>query len=74
MISAFSVEYTYDPAVIAKNRKQVGVNSALAVDLSGHRHISGTGGQLAHPDFREGLERQAREFNIIPKGVRLITH
>ncbi len=154
MIAAFSVDYTNNPSVIAQNRKQVSVNSALSVDLqgqvssesSGHRHISGTGGQLdfirgaylspggkaiiclsstyrdkkgnvlsrivihhppgtivtvprtdvsyvatefgivnlkgktvweralaliqlAHPDFREELERQAREYNILPKGV-----
>jgi acyl-CoA hydrolase len=25
---------------------------------------------IAHPDFREGLERQARELGIIPNGVR----
>ncbi|MBW1827919.1 MAG: hypothetical protein JRI74_00655, partial [Deltaproteobacteria bacterium] len=157
VISAFSTDYTNSPSVIAQNRKQVSVNSALAVDLrgqvssesSGHRHISGTGGQLdfvrgaylspggksiiclpstykdkdgdiisrivinhppgtvitvprtdvsyiatefgvanlkgktvwerafalirlAHPDFRERLEAQAREFNIIPKGVQII--
>ncbi len=154
VISAFSVNYTNSPSIIAQNQKQVSVNSALAVDLlgqvssesSGHRHISGTGGQLdfvrgaflspggksiiclpstyknktgtvtsrivinhppgtvvtvprtdvsyiatefgvvnlkgktvweralaliqlAHPDFREDLEKQAREYNIIPKGV-----
>ena len=23
---------------------------------------------LAHPEFREGLEREAREKNVIPKG------
>jgi len=25
--------------------------------------------QLGHPDFRDDLEKQAREFNIVPKGV-----
>ncbi|MBW2143974.1 MAG: hypothetical protein JRG75_06225 [Deltaproteobacteria bacterium] len=35
LIAAFSVDYTNNPAVIAKNRKQVSVNSALAVDLRG---------------------------------------
>jgi acyl-CoA hydrolase len=25
---------------------------------------------LAHPDFREELERQAREHRLIPRGVR----
>jgi len=154
MIAAFSVDYTNNPAVIAQNRKQVSVNSALSVDLLGqvssesigHRHISGTGGQLdftrgaflssggksiiclpstyedkdrnitsrividhppgtvvtvprtdvsfiatefgivnlkgmtvweralaliriSHPDFREVLTKQARESNIIPKGM-----
>jgi acyl-CoA hydrolase len=29
--------------------------------------------RLAHPDFREGLQAQAREFNIIPKGVQFIS-
>ena len=59
MIAAFSVDYTNNPFVIAQNHRQVSVNSALAVDLygqvssesSGHRHISGTGGQL---DFTRG--------------------
>jgi len=59
MISALSVDYTNSPSVIAQNQRQVSVNSALAVDLlgqvssesSGHRHISGTGGQL---DFVRG--------------------
>ncbi len=154
MIAAFSVDYTNNPAIIARNAKQVSVNSALAVDLrgqvssesNGNRHISGTGGQLdftrgalmspggksiiclpstyqdkkgnvisrivanhplgtvvtvprtdvsniatefgvvnlkgktvweraialieiSHPDFREDLMKQARQFNIIPKGV-----
>ncbi|MGL4289043.1 MAG: acetyl-CoA hydrolase/transferase C-terminal domain-containing protein, partial [Phreatobacter sp.] len=26
---------------------------------------------IAHPDFREGLERQAREHGLVPKGLRL---
>jgi acyl-CoA hydrolase len=26
-------------------------------------------GQLAHPDFREDLERQAYEERLIPRGV-----
>ncbi len=154
LIAAFSVDYTNNPSIIAQNRNQISVNSALAVDLrgqvssesSGHRHISGTGGQLdftrgaylspggksiiclpstykdkkgnitstivinhppgtivtvprtdvsyiatefgavnlkgmtvwekalalvqlAHPDFRDDLEQQAREFNILPKGM-----
>jgi len=26
---------------------------------------------IAHPDFREDLERQAREHNLIPTGFNL---
>jgi acyl-CoA hydrolase len=26
---------------------------------------------IAHPDFREGLERQAREHRLIPKGFNI---
>lgn len=45
---------TNDPYVIAKNHKMVSVNTAIQVDLMGqvcsqslgHRHFSGTGGQL----------------------------
>ena len=59
MIAAFPVDYTNNPFIITKNKKMVSVNSALAVDLRGqvssesvgHRHISGTGGQL---DFTRG--------------------
>ena len=52
--AGFPVDYTNDPYVIARNCKQIAINSALKVDLRGqvcsecvgHRQISGTGGQL----------------------------
>ncbi len=52
--AGFPVNYTNDPYVIAKNDKQIAINSTLRVDLRGQvcsesvgcRQISGTGGQL----------------------------
>ncbi len=54
VLAGFPVDYTNDPYIIAKNKKQVAINSALRVDLRGQvcsesvgtRQISGTGGQL----------------------------
>jgi acyl-CoA hydrolase len=53
-LSGFPVDYTNDPYIIAKNKNQIAINSALRVDLRGQvcaesvgcRQISGTGGQL----------------------------
>jgi acyl-CoA hydrolase len=53
-LAGFPVDYTNDPYVIAKNDRQVAINSALRVDLRGQvcsesvgcRQVSGTGGQL----------------------------
>lgn len=58
-LAGFPVDYTNAPYIIAQNKKQIAVNSALRVDLQGQvcsesagtRHISGTGGQL---DFTRG--------------------
>jgi acyl-CoA hydrolase len=54
LLAGFPVDYTNDPYIIAKNVKQIAINSALRVDLKGQvcsesvgtRQISGTGGQL----------------------------
>ncbi|MFH1647831.1 MAG: acetyl-CoA hydrolase/transferase C-terminal domain-containing protein [Chloroflexota bacterium] len=54
VLAGFPVDYTNDPYIIARNEKQIAVNSALRVDLRGQvcsesvgcRQISGTGGQL----------------------------
>ena len=48
------VDITNDPAVIARNERVVAINNTTQIDLQGqaasesdgHRHISGTGGQL----------------------------
>jgi acyl-CoA hydrolase len=53
-LAGFPVDYTNNPYVIAKNEKQIAINSTLRVDLRGQvcsesvgtRQISGTGGQL----------------------------
>lgn len=58
-VASYPVDYTNYPHRIGKNDKVVSINNALQVDLfgqvaaesSGHRHISGTGGQV---DFVEG--------------------
>jgi len=54
MLAGFPVDYTNEPYIIAQNKKQIAINSALRVDLKGQvcsetvgfRQISGTGGQL----------------------------
>jgi acyl-CoA hydrolase len=54
IIAGFPADYTNNPYIIAQNRRQVSVNSALQLDLQGqvssesygYRHISGSGGQL----------------------------
>jgi acyl-CoA hydrolase len=53
-LAGFPVDYTNDPYTIAKNEKQIAINSTLRIDLRGQvcsesvgtRQISGTGGQL----------------------------
>ncbi len=59
MIEMYPVDYTNNPAVIARNDNMVSVNSALQIDFTGqvvsdtigHKQYSGTGGQL---DFVRG--------------------
>lgn len=54
LIHAYPVDYTNLPANIAKNDRVISINNTTQVDLQGqaasescgHRHISGTGGQL----------------------------
>ncbi|MFC2022806.1 acetyl-CoA hydrolase/transferase family protein [Chloroflexota bacterium] len=53
-LAGFPVDYTNNPYYIARNNRQIAINSALKVGLqgqvcsesAGYRHISGTGGQL----------------------------
>jgi 4-hydroxybutyrate CoA-transferase len=59
MVQMFSVDYTNNPAIIARNNNMVSVNSTLQVDLTGqgasesigYKQFSGTGGQA---DFIRG--------------------
>ena len=59
MIEIHTVDYTNDPAVIARNKKMIYINSALEVDLLGQvgadtlgpQQFSGVGGQV---DFVRG--------------------
>ncbi|MBN1382901.1 MAG: acetyl-CoA hydrolase/transferase family protein [Deltaproteobacteria bacterium] len=59
MVQMFPVDYTNNPAVIARNDNMVSINSALQIDLTGqaasesigHKQFSGTGGQA---DFVRG--------------------
>ncbi len=61
MIEIHTVEYVNDPAVIARNRKMISINSALEVDLLGQvcadtlgpKQFSGVGGQV---DFIRGAK------------------
>jgi acyl-CoA hydrolase len=68
-LAGFPVDYTNDPYIIAKNERQVAINSALRIDLRGQvcaesvgtRQISGTGGQL---EFTRGayLAKEGQAF------------
>ncbi|MFW9998533.1 MAG: GNAT family N-acetyltransferase [Candidatus Hermodarchaeota archaeon] len=62
MVEFHPCDYTNDPYIISKNNKQVAINAALSVDLTGqvnsdslgHRFYSGIGGQV---DFIRGAGR-----------------
>jgi acyl-CoA hydrolase/GNAT superfamily N-acetyltransferase len=62
MVEFHPSDYTNDPYIISQNKKQVAINAALTVDLTGqvnsdsigHRFFSGIGGQV---DFIRGAGR-----------------
>lgn len=62
MVEFHPCDYTNDPFIISQNKKQVTINAALSVDLTGqvnsdslgHRFYSGIGGQV---DFVRGAGR-----------------
>jgi len=62
MVEFHPCDYTNDPFIISQNKKQVAINAALSVDLTGqvnsdslgHRFYSGIGGQV---DFVRGAGR-----------------
>lgn len=70
LVELYPIEYVNDPAVIGQNFRQVAINSALEVDLTGQvcadslgpRPFSGVGGQL---DFIYGASRSEGGVPII---------
>ena len=56
MVLVSAVEYTNNPYIISQNYKQVSINNAIKIDLTGQvdaesigtRQVSGTGGQLEY--------------------------
>jgi len=87
LVEMYSVDYTNDPFVIAKNAKMISINSALQVDLTGqvcadtigYKQYSGVGGQV---DFVRGASRSPGGKSIIAlpstamngKVSRIVTH
>jgi len=71
-------DYCNDPFVISQNKKQVAINAALSVDLTGqvnadsmgHRFYSGIGGQV---DFVRGSARSlgGKPIMVLPSTVKL---
>ncbi|MHA1725141.1 MAG: GNAT family N-acetyltransferase [Promethearchaeota archaeon] len=71
-------EYTNDPFIISQNRKQVAINAALTVDLTGqvnadslgHQFYSGIGGQV---DFVRGASRavDGKPIMVLPSTATL---
>lgn len=72
IIASYPADYVNNPYIIAKNDRQVAINSAIEVDLTGQicseafglRQISGAGGQL---DFTMGayLSRGGKAFTCL---------
>ena len=78
MVEFHPCEYTNDPYIISQNRKQVAINAALSVDLTGqinsdsigHQFYSGIGGQV---DFVRGAAKaiDGKPIMVLPSTARL---
>ncbi len=78
MVEFHPCDYTNDPFIISKNKKQVAINAALSVDLTGqvnsdslgHRFYSGIGGQV---DFVRGAGRaeEGKPIMVLPSTATL---
>ena len=78
MVEFHPCEYTNDPFIISQNKKQVAINAALTVDLTGqvnadslgHQFYSGIGGQV---DFVRGAGRakDGKPIMVIPSTATL---
>ncbi|NHJ23412.1 MAG: GNAT family N-acetyltransferase [Candidatus Lokiarchaeota archaeon] len=78
MVEFHPCDYTNDPYIISQNRKQVAINAALSVDLTGqvnsdsigHQFYSGIGGQV---DFVRGAARaiDGKPIMVLPSTAQL---
>jgi acyl-CoA hydrolase len=78
MVEFHPSDYTNDPFIISKNKRQVAINAALSVDLTGqvnsdsigHKFFSGIGGQV---DFVRGAARAkyGKPIMVIPSTAKL---
>jgi len=78
MVEFHPSDYTNDPYIISQNKRQVAINAALSVDLTGqvnsdsigHRFFSGIGGQV---DFVRGAARAkyGKPIMVIPSTAKL---
>ncbi|MFW9942768.1 MAG: GNAT family N-acetyltransferase [Candidatus Thorarchaeota archaeon] len=78
MVEFHPSDYTNDPYVISQNKRQVAINAALSVDLTGqvnsdsigHRFFSGIGGQV---DFVRGAARAkyGKPIMVLPSTATL---
>ncbi len=78
MVEFHPCEYTNDPFIISQNKKQVAINAALTVDLTGqvnadslgYQFYSGIGGQV---DFVRGAGRakDGKPIMVVPSTVTL---
>ncbi len=78
MVEFHPCDYTNDPYIISQNKKQVAINAAITVDLTGqvnadslgHRFYSGIGGQV---DFVRGAGRaeDGKPIMVLPSTATL---
>ena len=78
MVEFHPVDYVNDITIISQNRKQVAINAALSVDITGqvnsdsigHRFYSGIGGQV---DFVRGAGRaeEGKPIMVLPSTAKL---
>ncbi|MFO8017601.1 MAG: acetyl-CoA hydrolase/transferase C-terminal domain-containing protein [Promethearchaeia archaeon] len=78
MVEFHPVDYVNDVTIISQNKKQVAINAALSVDLTGqvnsdsigHRFYSGIGGQV---DFVRGAGRakEGKPIMVLPSTAKL---
>jgi acyl-CoA hydrolase/GNAT superfamily N-acetyltransferase len=78
MVEFHPCDYTNDPYIISQNNKQVAINAALSVDITGqvnsdslgHQFYSGIGGQV---DFVRGAGRakEGKPIMVLPSTAKL---